>query len=144
MALSSPDISWKADSLCIRFLIFKKKTDLMSAFRPLHANKNAPRNTLVWFDDIYLFTQKDFSARNHRTRNLCLLLEPEKGVWEWQDAVVRNLGPRNPKKRLNSQFFHLLYSVMSQHEIEGTLEIGAFEENFLPRGYLQMLSAVEP
>lgn len=65
-------------------------------------------------------------------------------MWEWQKAVVRNLGPRNSRRGLNSQFFHLLYSVMFQHEVEGTLETGAFKENLLLRDYLQRFSAGEP
>lgn len=65
-------------------------------------------------------------------------------MWEWQKAVVRNLGLRNPRRGLNSQFFHLLYSVMFQHKIVGTLEIGAFKENLLPGDYLQRFSAGEP
>lgn len=46
-----------------------------------------------------------------------------KGVWEEAQS-------RKPVRELNSQFLHLLYSVMFQHELDGTLESGAFEESF--------------
>lgn len=43
---------------------------------------------------------------------------------------------RDAVRELNSQFFHLLYSVIFQHELDGTLETGAFEESFFTQGLL--------
>lgn len=58
---------------------------------------------------------------------LLLCLEPGKGVW---GAAPETLGTE-----LNFQFSHSFYSVLLQHEIEGTLETGAFEEeDFFTQG----------
>lgn len=66
------------------------------------------------------------------TRSLGLWLDPEEMVRRGRAQPLGTWVLETPKSA-NSQSSRLADSVMFQHEINGTLEFGAFEENFFTR-----------